>query len=113
MKYLEAEGYQQPEGDRILVQFDDASVARQALSLDKDWLRRMAWLQRIPDGKWVLRMRWLDPASLKKKTKPRRWNVCPPEWPRIPWTGKPVGTKKAVHLLGKAKVEELLAKKYG
>lgn len=96
---------------RAVAVFDDPRVARQCAQLDGDLKRRSAWLYQAEDGRWVLLMRWgaARPGQPSRiRTRPRRrWAICPKEWPRRP-DGKPVGTRKAVNLLGQERVRELL-----
>jgi hypothetical protein len=110
---------------RVVVPFQDGTVARQVLVLDTspDWKRRTAWLYQAQDGTWVFRMRW-ELAKLKIEThaqvhgtnlwkpreqryRPKRWMIAPPDWPRNKW-GRCLGTRQATALIGREAVQRLL-----
>lgn len=108
---------------RVVVTFDDPTVARQVVALEGSWIRRTAWLILAEDGKWVLRMRYESKDGLAHRvnmagqkvyarsnvTKHRRWpGAAPAEWPRNT-QGAPIGTRAAIKVLGKDRALSLLA----
>lgn len=94
------------DADRAIAVFRSAAQAPRMWALEKGAVRRAAYLSYTDEG-WVLQARFLakggliertTPSGFKvwepKRRQPRRWRVCPPDYPRDKY-GRPLSARAA------------------